>query len=94
MPRYYIDDLGGASKVNMLVGLAPSNYGTTLDGIVNLVSALGVLGLATGLLYVTCTACSQQLEGSSFLTDLNRTPTAGNVRYVVIETNGDEVVTP
>ena len=31
MPRYYIKNLGGASKVNTLVGLAPSNHGTTLE---------------------------------------------------------------
>jgi Lipase (class 2) len=50
MPRYYINDLGGAAKVSTLVGLAPSNYGTTLDGVVNLLSGLGSLGVATALL--------------------------------------------
>lgn len=94
MPRYYINNLGGASKVNMLVAFAPSNYGTTLDGIVNLVADLGVLGLATALLSVACTACSEQLQGSSFLTALNKTPTVSSVKYVNIETKDDEVVTP
>jgi triacylglycerol esterase/lipase EstA (alpha/beta hydrolase family) len=94
MPRYYVNNLGGASKVNMLVGLAPSNYGTNLDGIVNLVADLGLLGLATALLSVTCTACVQQISGSSFLTALNKTPTVSSVKYVVIETRDDEVVTP
>jgi triacylglycerol esterase/lipase EstA (alpha/beta hydrolase family) len=94
MPRYYINNLGGAAKVNMLVGFAPSNYGTTLDGVVNLVSDLGVLGLTTALLSVTCAACAQQLQGSSFLTSLNAAPTAAGVKYVVIETADDEVVTP
>jgi len=94
MPRYYINDLGGASKVNMLVGLAPSNYGTTLDGLTTLVSDLGLLGLTTALLSLSCEACVQQLQGSSFLTSLNRTPTASGVKYVVIETADDEVVTP
>jgi triacylglycerol esterase/lipase EstA (alpha/beta hydrolase family) len=94
MPRYYINNLGGASKVNMLVGLAPSNYGTTLDGLTSLVSDLGLLGLTTALLSVSCEACVQQLQGSSFLTSLNRTPTAAAVKYVVIETADDEVVTP
>lgn len=94
MPRYYINDLGGSSKVNMLVGLAPSNYGTTLDGIVTLVADLGALGLATALLSVACDACSEQLQGSSFLTALNKTPTVSSVKYVVIETKDDEVVTP
>ena len=94
MPRYYINSLGGASKVNMLVGFAPSNSGTNLDGLTNLLANLGVLGLDTALLSITCEACAQQLQGSSFLTSLNQTPTAPGVKYVDIETSHDEVVTP
>jgi triacylglycerol esterase/lipase EstA (alpha/beta hydrolase family) len=94
MPRYYINNLGGAPKVNMLVGLAPSNYGTTLDGLTELVGELGLLRLATALLAVTCDACVEQLQGSSFLTSLNTSPTVSSVQYVVIETADDEVVTP
>jgi triacylglycerol esterase/lipase EstA (alpha/beta hydrolase family) len=94
MPRYYINNLGGASKVNMLVGFAPSSYGTTLDGVVNLISRLGTLGLATALLSATCPACAEQIQGSQFLTSLNATPTVSSVKYVVIETSDDEVVTP
>jgi pimeloyl-ACP methyl ester carboxylesterase len=94
MPRYYINDLGGAAKVNMLVGLAPSNYGTTLDGLITLTSDFGTLGIATALLSVTCPACTEQIQGSPFLTSLNATPTVAGVEYVVIETADDEVVTP
>ena len=94
MPRYYINNLGGAAKVNMLVGFAPSNYGTTLDGVATLITELGLLGLATALLSPTCYACLQQLQGSSFLTSLNQTPTVPGVKYVVIQTSADEVVTP
>jgi triacylglycerol esterase/lipase EstA (alpha/beta hydrolase family) len=94
MPRYYINDLGGASKVNMLVGFAPSNYGTTVDGLTTLISDFGLLGVSTALLSVKCEACDQQLQGSSFLASLNQTPTASDVKYVVIETEDDEVVTP
>lgn len=94
MPRYYINNLGGASKVNMLVGLAPSNYGTTLNGLATLVAELGLLGLATALLSLTCKACVQQIQGSSFLTSLNQTPTVPGVKYVVIETADDDAVTP
>lgn len=36
MPRYYLKFLGGAAKVNALVGIAPDNHGTTLSGITNL----------------------------------------------------------
>jgi triacylglycerol esterase/lipase EstA (alpha/beta hydrolase family) len=94
MPRYYINDLGGASKVNMLVGFAPSNYGTNLDGVVNLVADLGALGITTALLSVTCEACVEQIQDSSFLGGLNQTPTVAGVKYVVIETADDDVVTP
>lgn len=94
MPRYYINDLGGAAKVNMLVGFAPSNYGTTVDGLTDLVADFGLLGVATALLSLTCTACVQQLQGSSFLNSLNTTPTVSSVKYVVIETADDDVVTP
>ena len=87
MPRYYINNLGGASKVNMLVGFAPSNYGTTLDGLTTLVTDFGVLGLTTALLSIACEACSQQLQGSSFLTSLNQTPAVAGVKYVDIETS-------
>ena len=94
MPRYYINNLGGASKVNMLVGFAPSNYGTNLDGVVNLISDLGALGVATAVLSVSCAACVEQFQGSSFLNSLNVSPTAASVTYVVIETADDDVVTP
>lgn len=94
MPRYYIDNLGGAADVNMLVGFAPSNYGTDLDGLQELVDQLGLAGLTTAELSLTCEACNQQLEGSSFLAALNATPTEPGVKYVVIETADDEVVTP
>jgi triacylglycerol esterase/lipase EstA (alpha/beta hydrolase family) len=94
MPRYYINDLGGAAKVHMLVGFAPSNYGTTVDGLTTLISDLGLLGVTSALLSVRCEACVQQLQGSSFLDNLNQTPTVSRVKYVVIETEDDEVVTP
>jgi len=95
MPRYYIDNLGGANYVNELVALAPSNQGTNLDGIVNLVNDFGALGVATALISPWCTACTQQLQGSSFLNNLNANGgTEPGVRYVNIETQYDEVVTP
>lgn len=94
MPRYYINNLGGASDVNMLVGLAPSNYGTTLDGLVTLGEDLGLLNTANSLVGNFGESLVQQEQGSSFLTALNATPTVPNVKYVVIETKDDEVVTP
>jgi hypothetical protein len=65
-----------------------------VDGVATLISDVGLEGVFTGLLSVTCAACDQQLEGSSFLAGLNQAPTVPGVRYVVIETADDDVVTP
>ncbi len=94
MPRYYINFLGGAAKVDNLVALAPSNYGTTLDGLTALGQTLGLLAPVNSLLSTTCEACVEQEEGSSFLATLNADPTVPGVSYTVIETKDDEVVTP
>ena len=94
MPRYYLNFLGGASKVNDFVALAPSNYGTTLDGLTELASLLGASSAINGTLSEVCEACVQQEEGSAFLASLNATPTVPGVHYTVIESVDDEVVTP
>jgi hypothetical protein len=94
MPRYYLNFLGGAAKVSDLVAFAPSNYGTTLGGLTELASLLGVAGQLNGPLSSVCAACVQQEQGSAFLAGLNATPTVPGVSYTVIESTGDEVVTP
>jgi triacylglycerol esterase/lipase EstA (alpha/beta hydrolase family) len=92
MPRYYIKFLGGASKVNTLVGLAPSNHGTTLDGVFTLASYFPGGSSFAG---ADCPACEQQEAGSSFITNLNAGgETSPGVNYTVIESDNDEVVTP
>jgi triacylglycerol lipase len=81
MPRYFIKYLGGAGIVDDLVGLAPSNHGTT-----------NPLAPIAG---PSCPACRQQVAGSAFLRDLNAgDETPGDVSYTQIETRYDEVVTP
>jgi triacylglycerol esterase/lipase EstA (alpha/beta hydrolase family) len=92
MPRYYIKNLGGASKVNALVGLAPSNHGTTLEGLFTLA---GYFPGASSLVGADCPACAEQEAGSSFITALNDGgETVPSVKYTVIESDNDEVVTP
>jgi pimeloyl-ACP methyl ester carboxylesterase len=82
MPRWYIKFLGGAAKVDDLVGLAPSNHGTTNPG-----------AFVTGATF--CPACDQQRAGSAFLRQLNAgDETPGAVSYTAVETRYDEVVTP
>jgi triacylglycerol esterase/lipase EstA (alpha/beta hydrolase family) len=92
MPRYYMRFLGGASRVHTLVGLAPSNHGTTLDGIFALLAA--VPGSSSALDPV-CVSCQEQQVGSPFMTTLNAGgDTVPGVDYTVIESRNDEVVTP
>ncbi|WP_219974623.1 esterase/lipase family protein [Rubrobacter xylanophilus] len=91
MPRYYIKYLGGAGKVEDLVGLAPSNHGTRVpERLVDgspLVLDAELLGL--------CTSCGQQQVGSDFLRELNAgDETPGDVDYTVVATRTDAVVVP
>jgi triacylglycerol esterase/lipase EstA (alpha/beta hydrolase family) len=94
MPRFFINNLGGAAKVDKLVALAPSNFGTDLDGLVTLGQDLGLSSAINGALSGSCEACVEQEIGSTFLTSLNATPTVPGVQYTVIESEDDEVVTP
>jgi pimeloyl-ACP methyl ester carboxylesterase len=94
MPRYYINFLGGAARVATFVALAPSNYGTTLDGLTVLGTDIGLIEPINSALATTCAACVQQEAGSAFLARLNATPTVTGVTYTVIESRDDEVVTP
>ncbi|WP_211216287.1 esterase/lipase family protein [Longispora albida] len=92
MPRYYLKFLGGAAKVDKLVALAPSNHGTTLSGIANLAAYFP--GIAD-LVYSACPSCKDQVAGSAALTQLNAGgDTQAGVRYTVISTWYDQVVTP
>jgi len=92
MPRYYIKFLGGATRVNALVGLAPSNHGTTLDGLFTLTSFFPG---ASALLGALCPACAEQKSGSPFLTQLNASgDTVPGIKYTVIQSSNDEVCDP
>lgn len=92
MPRWYIKFLGGDQTVHALVGLAPSNHGTTLNGLASLARAFpGGPAAFAGL----CQACEQQFVGSSFLEELNAGgDTVPGPTYTVVETKYDTVVTP
>ncbi|MFI5755925.1 esterase/lipase family protein [Streptomyces sp. NPDC051569] len=92
MPRYYLKFLGGAAKVNALVGIAPSNHGTTLLGLTQL---LPYFPGAKDLLNAKTPALTDQVAGSAVLTKLNAGgDTVPGVHYTVIATRYDEVVTP
>ncbi|MFF4792528.1 esterase/lipase family protein [Streptomyces sp. NPDC001276] len=92
MPRYYLKFLGGAAKVNALVGIAPDNHGTTLSGLTNL---LPYFPGASDLLKTATPGLADQIAGSAFLAKLNEGgDTVPGVRYTVIATKYDEVATP
>ncbi|WP_405815297.1 alpha/beta fold hydrolase [Streptomyces sp. NBC_01390] len=92
MPRYYLKFLGGAAEVHTLVGIAPSNHGTTLNGLTNL---LAYFPGAADLLSTATPALADQVVGSAFLTKLNAGgDTVPGVHYTVLATKYDEVVTP
>jgi pimeloyl-ACP methyl ester carboxylesterase len=94
MPRYYLGFLGGAPKVDKLVGLAPPNYGTTIDGLITALNTLGLLAPVNSVVGAACEACVQEEVGSPFLAALNVNPTVPTVQYTVIADKGDEVTTP
>ncbi|MFF5362454.1 esterase/lipase family protein [Streptomyces scabiei] len=92
MPRYYLKFLGGAAEVNALVGIAPSNHGTTLNGLTGLLPYFPGAG---DLLSGATPALADQVVGSPFLTKLNAGgDTVPGVMYTVLATKYDEVVTP
>ncbi|MGM7445281.1 lipase family alpha/beta hydrolase, partial [Streptomyces tunisiensis] len=92
MPRYHLKFLGGAAEVNALIGIAPSNHGTTLSG---LTALLPYFPGAEDLLSSATPALADQIAGSAFLTKLNAGgDTVPGVRYTVIATKYDQVVTP
>jgi triacylglycerol esterase/lipase EstA (alpha/beta hydrolase family) len=91
MPRWYLRFDGGAAKVHTLVGLAPSNHGTTVNGLFTLAELIPGATSFAGL----CEACAEQAAGSSFIATLNAGgETVKGVHYTVIESANDEVVTP
>jgi triacylglycerol esterase/lipase EstA (alpha/beta hydrolase family) len=96
MPHYYIENLGGASKVRTFIGISPSNHGTTLNGIVTLGSNLNLLGFTNSLLWgAGVPGLAQQMAGSTFQNNLfGNGDTVAGPRYVVLQTKYDKVVTP
>ncbi|TDD75403.1 alpha/beta fold hydrolase [Actinomadura darangshiensis] len=96
MPNYYIKRLGGAAKVRTMVGLAPTNHGTTMGGLVDLARSLKVLGLVNDAYrFVGAPAYTQQEDGSDFQNALFADgDTVPGVRYLTIATTHDTTVTP
>ncbi len=86
MPRQWIKNLGGKSKVADLVGIAPSNYGTEIEQ----ADFRRTLGISS-----PCRACGQQAADSEFIKQLNRgDDTPGPGSFTQIATRNDEIIVP
>jgi triacylglycerol esterase/lipase EstA (alpha/beta hydrolase family) len=95
MPHWYIERLGGASRVDKLVGLAPSNHGTTLSGLTEIGRALNLLGLFNTFAGVFAPSLVDQEIGSEFQQALfGDGDTVPGPDYTVIATRHDIIVTP
>ncbi|GFE17876.1 lipase [Streptomyces glebosus] len=92
MSRVYLKFHGGADKVNTLVGLAPDNHGTDLNGLTRL---LDHFPGAKDYIDKLTPGLADQIAGSAILNRLNEGgDTLPGVHYTVIATKYDEVVTP
>lgn len=98
LPRAYLKWFGGAERVNHLVGIVPSNKGTTVFGLQELLEKTGTAtqgSLSSFAAEHNMQALPQQLQRSPFLTELNAGGMSqAGVRYTVIATKLDDVVTP
>lgn len=96
MPEWYLRFDGGAKKVHRLVGIAPSNHGTTADGLIHLVDAvMDVAGHAGKPLGLDSPAFYDQTVGSPVLQQLYaKGDTEPGVDYTTIVSKTDIVVTP
>ncbi|MFE7723221.1 esterase/lipase family protein [Nocardia rhizosphaerihabitans] len=96
--NYYIKRLGGAAKVDKLVGIAPPWLGTNALGAGDIAAYSRALGagpafdaVATSL----CQACGQMLTGDDFVNALNADGVySPQVTYTNIVSSIDELVVP
>jgi triacylglycerol lipase len=98
MPRYYLERLGGAAKVDRFVALTPLWRGTNVAGTAFLrdtAAQFGLSGPVIDLVAGLCGSCPQFLRGSPFLNDLNADGEAiPEIVHTNIATRYDELVVP
>jgi pimeloyl-ACP methyl ester carboxylesterase len=95
LPVYYINNLGGADRVSQLIGIAPSNHGTDVDGLIGL-QGVPILGpLVIALANALGPALEQQAVGNEFQQEVyGNGDTRPGVLYTTIASTTDWVVTP
>ena len=88
LPRAYIKYYGGDKKVNHLIGIVPSNKGTSILGMERFLNEPGTPAntiMSAGARYRNLESAPQQLQGSTFLKDLNAGGmTAPGVKYTCL----------
>ncbi|KAI9232170.1 MAG: lipase [Podila humilis] len=93
--RYWVKYLGGAGKVNRMVGISPITHGTTLSGIATVAKALQVFYPAEPLFDKIAPSFYEMVNTSPFIAKLNAGgDTSPGVVHSNIATKFDEVVTP
>ncbi len=105
MPRQYVKFHGGSTKLGSLIALAPSNRGTT-SGLSETADRIAgnarlprlvrrFMRRLADTLDRACEACAEQRANSPFLRRLNNPyRTLPGIRYTVIASRFDQVVTP
>lgn len=101
--------LDGEKNIRTFTGIAPPFHGTTLRGLTTILKGLNFYDTLAMLTDQICPACTQMVEGSPFLQELRtkkmqpaiakptpapRGPVEGGVKYLVVMTAKDEVITP
>lgn len=95
MPRQYLRFGGGAAKVGTLIGMSPSNHGSGGEEEEESDVPAWARSLLRSLTRAVAPAFADQSAGSPFMQRLNEGgDTVPGVRYVVIQTRYDEIVTP
>ncbi len=86
---------GYAPKVGRVVALAPPTHGTTLFGLVRMLTTLGLRAPVEAILAGGCVACVDLLDGGPAVQRLGGGPIVQDgVTYTVIATKWDAVVSP
>ncbi|MCW2755392.1 MAG: lipase [Marmoricola sp.] len=87
---------GIADKIGTVVAIAPPTHGTTFAGLVNLAYAFGIRSqVSSALQTYGCPACDNLITNGAAVQVLNNGPIAQpGVRYTVITSRYDELVTP
>ncbi|MCZ1021199.1 esterase/lipase family protein [Streptomyces noursei] len=92
LPRWYLKHEGGEGKIARLIGIAPSNHGTDLSGLVTLSESLRLMGIVGRF---AGQSALDQARGSEIHAQLDKDgDTVPGTEYTTIVTTADRVLTP